>query len=122
MARTYKGCEVIQQTFLNMSLSREAYDGIFANASLFHVPSQEFHRILIELYDSLRPGGILFSSNPRGNSEGWDGNRYGYYCQFDSAACYLEEAGFEVLHHYYRPAGKPIDEQPWLAIISRRRS
>ena len=121
MARTYTGCEVIQQTFLNMSLSREAYDGIFANASLFHVPSQEFHRILIELYDSLRPGGILFSSNPRGNSEGWDGNRYGYYCQFDSAARYLEEAGFEVLHHYYRHAGKPIEEQPWLAIISRRK-
>ena len=120
MARAYTGCEVMHQAFLKMNLPREAYDGIFANAALFHIPSQEFPRVLRELHDSLRPGGILFSSNPRGDCEGWDGDRYGHYYQFAHAARYLEEAGFEIIHHYYRPPGKTIKEQPWLAIISRR--
>ena len=31
---------------------------------------------------------------------------------------FLETAGFEVLHHYYRSADKPRHEQPWLAIVS----
>jgi len=120
MAREYTSCEILHQSFLNMSLVKEGYDCVFANASLFHVPRQETPRVLKELYDSLRPEGILFSSNPRGDSEGWDGNRYGHYYQFSAAALFLEEAGFEILHHYYRPAGKPIEEQPWLAIVSRR--
>ena len=31
-----------------------------------------------------------------------------------------EGAGFEILEHYYRPDGKPRNEQPWLAIVSRK--
>jgi hypothetical protein len=39
---------------------------------LFHVPSQELPRVLLELHTTLKPGGVLFSSNPRGrNEEGW---------------------------------------------------
>jgi SAM-dependent methyltransferase len=50
------------------------FDGVFANAALFHVPSQELPRVLLELNASLKPGGVLFSSNPRGhNEEGWIG-------------------------------------------------
>jgi hypothetical protein len=43
---------------------------VFANAALFHVPSQELPRVLLELKASLKPGGVLFSSNPRGHNEG----------------------------------------------------
>ncbi len=53
-----------------MRLPETRFDGIFANASLFHVPSQELPRVLLELFRALKPRGILFSSNPRGNNEG----------------------------------------------------
>ncbi|MDD5577704.1 MAG: class I SAM-dependent methyltransferase [Methylobacter sp.] len=119
MASRYTGCTVLHQTFLNLALPRQAFDGIFANASLFHVPSGELPRVLDELQDALRPGGILFSSNPRGNNEGWSGQRYGHYMELEASKAYLEQADFEVLHHYYRPFGKPIHEQPWLAIVCR---
>ncbi len=34
--------------------------------------------MLLELYATLKPSGVLFSSNPRGNNEeGWNGGRYG---------------------------------------------
>ena len=41
MARSYSGCEVLHQDFLAMELPKGRFDGVFANASLFHVPSQE---------------------------------------------------------------------------------
>ncbi len=119
MARQYTGCLILKQKFLSMELPRHAFDGIFANASLFHVPSQQLPRVLAELYAALRPGGILFLSNPRGNDEGWSGQRYGHYMQFETSRLFLEKAGFEVLDYYYRPLGKPIHEQPWLAIVAQ---
>lgn len=120
MASLYTGCEVLQQNFLQLALPQQAFDGIFANASLFHVPSQELSRVLTELHAALRAGGILFISNPRGNQEGWNGQRYGHYMQLQESRTYLDEAGFEILDYYYRPQGKPVSQQPWLAIVSRR--
>jgi SAM-dependent methyltransferase len=81
MARQYTGCRILLQTFLNLDLTGYSFDGIFANAALFHVPSQELPRVLDDLHTALRPGGILFLSNPRGDGEGWSGQRYGHYMQ-----------------------------------------
>ena len=69
MARIYSGCEVWQQDFLKLDLPDSHFDGVYANASLFHVPSQELPRVLLELHTTLKPGGVLFSSNPRGDNE-----------------------------------------------------
>lgn len=121
MARAYSGCEVWEQDFLKLNLPPEFFDGIFANASLFHVPSQELVRVLKELGAALKKGGVLFSSNPRGAGEGWDGERYGTFMEWEVYRQYLEEAGFEVERHYYRPEGRPRPEQPWLAVVSRKR-
>ncbi|MGR9046545.1 MAG: methyltransferase domain-containing protein, partial [Gammaproteobacteria bacterium] len=114
MARKHSGCKVLEQNFLSLRLPRQSFDGVFANASLFHVPSQELPRVLSELHAALRPGGILFTSNPRGDGEGWSGKRYGHYMQLQTSAAFLEQAGFELMEHYYRPAGKPRHEQSWL--------
>jgi SAM-dependent methyltransferase len=104
MARAYSGCEVWQQDFLKLDLPDNYFDGVFANAALFHVPSQELPRVL-ELHASLKPGGVLFSSNPRGhNEEGWNGGRYGVYYDLHTWRRYVLAAGFDELSHYYRPA------------------
>ena len=120
-ARTYSGCEVWLQNFLKLDLPDNHFDGVYANASLFHVPSQELPRVLLELHASLKPGGVLFSSNPRGhNEEGWSGGRYGAYHDLDTWRGYVSAAGFSELDHYYRPAGLPREKQPWLASAWRR--
>ncbi len=122
MARANTGCQVLHQQFLSLALNDDGFDGIFANASLFHVPAQELPRVLQELHCALRPGGILFSSNPRGSSEGWSGQRYGHFMEFEVSQEYLHAAGFEVLDHYYRPTGAPRAAQPWLAIVSKKKT
>ncbi|HEX2931049.1 MAG TPA: class I SAM-dependent methyltransferase [Candidatus Binatia bacterium] len=121
LAHDYSGCEVWQQDFLHLSLPGEYFDGIFANASLFHVPSQELPRVLRELWATLKPEGVLFSSNPRGdNEEGWSGQRYGCYYDWERWRELVTGAGFVEINHYYRPPGLPREQQPWLASVWRK--
>jgi len=121
MARADTGCEVWQQDFAALALPDERFDGIFANASLFHVPSQELPRVLRQLHAALKPAGVLFSSNPHGeNQEGWNGERYGAYHDLAAWRHYLTHAGFMELEHYYRPSGLPREQQPWLASVWRK--
>jgi SAM-dependent methyltransferase len=121
MARAATGCEVWEQDFLKLDLPAGRFDGIFANAALFHVPAQELPRVLRELHATLKPGGVLFSSNPHGdNSEGWNRGRYGAYHDLETWERYLRSAGFATLTHYYRPAGLPRAQQPWLACVARK--
>ena len=121
MARSYSGCEVLHQDFLEMVLPESRFDGVFANASLFHVPSQELPRVLIELSGTLRPRGVLFCSNPRGNNEeGLSGDRYSCFFDLDTWRNYVTAAGFFELQCYFRPPGLPCHEQPWLATVWRK--
>jgi SAM-dependent methyltransferase len=121
MARRYSGCEVWQQDFLALDLPRERFDGVYANASLFHVPSMRLADVLQALRQTLKPSGVLFASNPRGhNDEGWNGGRYGVYYDLDRWRTHVEAAGFVELGHYYRPPGLPREQQPWLASLWRK--
>ncbi|HET9700130.1 MAG TPA: class I SAM-dependent methyltransferase [Burkholderiales bacterium] len=121
MARAHSACEVWEQDLLALDLPPGRFDGVFANAVLFHIPGQELPRVLGQLHSTLRPGGVLFSSNPHGrNEEGWSGERYGAYHDLETWRRYLSAAGFAELDHYYRPAGLPRAQQPWLATVWRR--
>ncbi len=122
MARRHSGCEVIEQDFLRLSLPEARFDGVFANASLFHVPSDDVPRVLGALRASLKPRGVLFSSNPRGeNEEGWQGDRYGCYWGLPAWRAVVSAAGFDELAHYFRPPGRQRAEQRWLATVWRKR-
>ena len=116
MARAYSGCEVWQQDFLELGLPDSHFDGVFANAALFHVPSQELPRVL-QAHGTLKPGGVLFSSNPHGNDEeGWNRGRYGAY-RLEAWRRYLTGAGFVELTHYYRqPACRANSSPGWRAL------
>ncbi|MCC2596556.1 class I SAM-dependent methyltransferase [Pusillimonas sp. MFBS29] len=120
MARSDTGCEVWHQNFLDLQLPAGYFDGIFANAVLFHVPLQAVPQVLRRLHATLKPRGVLFSSNPRGqNQEGWNGNRYGSYHDLTQWQSLMQAAGFHELEHYYRPDGLPREQQPWLASVWR---
>jgi SAM-dependent methyltransferase len=121
MAREATGCEVLHQSFLALDLPPARFHGVFANASLFHVPTQELPRVLRELRETLKDDGVLFASNPHGqDTEGYHGARYGAYHSLESWRAVVTAAGFSEIEHYYRPAGKPRSEQPWLATVWRK--
>ena len=104
-----------------MQLPESRFDGVFANASLFHVPSQELPRVLLELCKTLKSRGVLFSSNPRGNNEeGLSDDRYVCFFDLDTWRDYVVSAGFVEVGHYHRPPGLPRHKQPWLATVWRK--
>jgi SAM-dependent methyltransferase len=121
MARAYSGCEVLHQDFLTMTLPVSHYDGVFANASLFHVPSSELPRILLEIFVTLKSRGVLFCSNPRGNNdEGLSDERYGCFFNLDTWRDYVTSVGFREVQCYFRPPGLPRQRQPWLVTVWRK--
>ena len=123
MARAHSGCEVWQQDFLALDLPAGRFDGVFANASLFHVPAAELPQVLGELRRALKPRGVLFASNPHGHDEeGWGGGRYGAYHAPATWTRLVTNAGFALLDEYYRPEGLPRAQQPWLATVWRRQA
>ena len=121
MARSYSGCEVLEQNFLELNLPLAHFDGIFANAVLFHIPRPALPCILRELRAALKPNGTLFSSNPRGTGEeGWNGERYGVFLDWEAWRDLMIDAGFVEVRHFYRPPGLPREQQPWLASVWRK--
>ncbi len=125
MAQQACGCEVWQQSFLSLDLPLETFDGIFANASLIHVPRAEMVRVLQDLLRSLVPSGAIVMSMGRGDGEGYiacpGGYRYVAGWEYENLGPCLEQAGFEILHHYYRPPGLPRKQQSWIVIVARKR-
>ncbi len=121
LAREFSGCEVWEQDFLKPQLPSAFFDGVFANASLFHVPSLCLGQVLGCLFQTLKPGGILFSSNPLGqNEEGWHAERYGVYHDLEGWRGYMRGAGFEELRFFYRPQNLPIEQRKWLASLWKK--
>jgi SAM-dependent methyltransferase len=121
LARSHSACEVWHQNFVKLELPDAYFNGVFANAVLFHVPKLILPRVLKELHATLKPGGVLFCSNPRGEGqESWNGERFGAFHDLATWQAYMVAAGFVELSHYYRPPGLPREQQPWLASVWRR--
>lgn len=121
IAREQSNCKVLVQDFFNLNLPESTFDGIFANASLFHIPNQLLPKVLNELWICLKPNGILFSSNPRGNNvESWYGDRFGSYHDLEGWRSFMTNAKFTEVEHFYRPSGLPFEQQHWLASVWKK--
>ena len=58
----------------------EAYNGVWANACLLHVPRDELAQVLGRIWRALKPGGVFYASFKTGDAEGRDTlNRYYNY-------------------------------------------
>lgn len=123
LARNHSGADVWVQDFTQPDLPKGHFDGIFANASLFHVPRDRIAAVLAALWASLVPGGVLFSSMPRGNDEeGVAGKRFGVYYRDETWLTLVKKCGFEPIRHFHRPTDAPPEQQRWLASVWRKPS
>jgi SAM-dependent methyltransferase len=120
LARANSGCEALEQSFLELDWPDKHFDGVLANAVLFHVPRQALPLVLRKMRLALKPGGVFFSSNPHGNGQaGWNGGRYGVFHDGTAWHGHVSAAGFVELAHCQRPANVPIEHRPWLASVWR---
>jgi SAM-dependent methyltransferase len=72
----------------------EAYDGVWANACLLHVPRPELAQILSLIWRALKPAGYFYASFKTGADEGRDSlNRYYNYPSPDWLRATYSKAG-----------------------------
>ena len=116
------GCTVLEQDFVALDLPAKTFDGAFANASLFHVPSEHLADVLRRVFESLKPGGVFFASNAHGfgeDREGWTDGRTpstkSWVCWLSEATWrrYCEDAGFVFLRSYFRGRSKAFLATVW---------
>jgi SAM-dependent methyltransferase len=72
----------------------EAYDGVWANACLLHVPRSELKQVLSLIWRALKPGGHFYASFKAGEEEGRDTlDRYYNYPSPDWLRASYADAG-----------------------------
>jgi SAM-dependent methyltransferase len=72
----------------------EAYDGVWANACLLHVPRSELGQVLKRIWRALKPAGHFYASFKAGAADGRDTlNRYYNYPSPDWLRTTYTEAG-----------------------------
>lgn len=75
IASDYIGQEVINQTFQELN-EVEAFDAVWACASILHVPSAELPQVIGNIERALKPGGYFYVSFKYGDFEGERNGRY----------------------------------------------
>lgn len=75
LAADYIDQEVLCRTFKQLSFTEE-FEGIWASASLLHVPYDELTEIFLLIDQALKPGGVLYASFKYGDFEGQRNGRY----------------------------------------------
>jgi len=77
----------------------EAYEGVWANACLLHVPREQLADVLSRIWRALKPGGVFFASYKEGEEGGRDrlDRYYNYPSQGWLRATYAEAGGWDAL-------------------------
>ena len=102
----------------------EAYDGIYASASLLHVPREQLPDVLERIWAALKPGGVVWASFKAGSAEGNDGlGRYYNYLSAGELVHLWTMAGRWSAVSVESWLGSGFDDKPtdWVAITAIRR-
>src|ERR1700722_557588 len=98
LARQLTGLTVQHKSFSDIN-SEEEFDGIWASASLLHVPKSELQDILHKLKKSLKPQGVWYISFRYGEGEHIEDDRYFNDQTEISLRDIMEQlGGIEILH------------------------
>ena len=121
MATELTGIQVKQMLFEELS-TVEQYDGIWACASILHLPRKELGGILQKISDALKPGGVLYSSFKYGDFEGIRRGRYFTDLTEDSLAGLMAEVpSLQIVETWTTNDVRPgREEERWINILARR--
>ena len=101
----------------------EAYDAVWASASLLHVPRSSLPEVLALIFRALKPGGLHFASYKSKGTEGRDnGGRYfNHLSRQEVVEAYDRAAPWEVVSlTEYIGGGYEGQQGPWVAITLRK--
>ncbi len=116
-ASEYIGREVLDLRFEDISFEKE-FDGIWASASLLHVPVEELPEVMGRMRKALKPGGVMYASFKYGEGTKVRGERLFSDFNEKSVVPLFENAGFEIVSNMVGPDSRPGREtEYWVSVI-----
>lgn len=116
-ASEYIGREVLDLRFEEISFEKE-FDGIWASASLLHVPMEELPEVMGRMRKALKPGGVMYASFKYGEGTKVRGERLFSDFNEKSVVPLFENAGFEIVSNTVGPDSRPGREtEYWVSVI-----
>jgi SAM-dependent methyltransferase len=117
LAEEYLGIPVRCLLFQDLAFQKE-FDGIWASASLLHVPKNEMPEIMEKVQAALIPGGYLYASFKYGEGENdINGRFFNFYSEVDIRKKLLPQ-GLKCIEYWISGDVRPgREKEKWLNLI-----
>ena len=115
------GQKVLCKTFEELD-DENVYNGIWACASLLHVPKERVGKVLYRLKRALKNGGVLYASFKYGEEEKVVNGRFFNYYSEHSLREFMVENGFEVLELFVtQDVREGRQDENWVNVVGVKR-
>ena len=124
LAEIHTDMEVLHMDFRQMEFD-DAFDGIWACASLIHIPKDEIQDVLTRIAEALKKNGVVYMSFHEGEFEGFSGERY--FSDYEEAEMerIIKESGrFKLLKIWEtkdKGQGSSHGSEKWLNVLARKK-
>ncbi len=122
VAAKYSGITVTQARFDELD-ARDVYDGIWACASVCHLPEPMLKRVLLRMYDALKPGGVIYMSFRHGKFSGTidDGRYYTDFTEISGPAFMTQIPMLDTLAVWRSHDARPCkSNNVWINVILQK--
>ena len=123
LASEHTGQTILNISFEDISFDDE-FDGVWASASLLHVPKKSIHTAISNLARSLKRNGILYSSFKYGENEINKNNRlFNNYTEFTFKSLVDSIGSLDLIRHWKTEDNRPERKgEFWLNVLLLRKS
>ena len=122
IASEYTGIKVRQMLFQELD-EKEKYDGIWACASILHLPKKQLHEVLENMYAALKSEGWIYTSFKYGEFEGERNGRYFTDFTTDTFKDFIRDMhGLKIEEHWITGDARPgRGEEKWLNLLLQKK-
>ena len=122
IASEYTGIKVRQMLFQELD-EKEKYDGIWACASILHLPKKQLREVLKNMYAALKSEGWIYISFKYGEFEGERNGRYFTDFTTDTFKEFIHDMhGLKIEEHWITGDVRPgRGEEKWLNLLLQKK-
>lgn len=122
IASEYTEIKVRQMLFQELD-EKEKYDGIWACASILHLPKKQLREVLKNMYAALKSKGWIYISFKYGEFEGERNGRYFTDFTTDTFKDFIHDMhGFKIEEHWITGDVRPgRGEEKWLNLLLQKK-
>ena len=122
IASKYTGIKVRQMLFQELD-EKEKYDGIWACASILHLPKKQLREVLENMYAALKSEGWIYTSFKYGEFEGERNGRYFTDFTTDTFKDFIRDMhGLKIEEHWITGDVRPgRGEEKWLNLLLQKK-